>query len=91
MTKFRADRIYSGAVPGNFESWLLLRSLRSLKVRVTHQSNSAAAIVAWLTSKSEPCLAVIDKVWHASLPDHPGHEASKRQGSGWSGVFSVEV
>jgi cystathionine gamma-synthase len=49
--------------------------------------------VKWLVSKSEPCLEIVSKVWHASLPSHPGHDAHIRQ-SGikdtWSGVFSLE-
>ncbi|KAJ3358682.1 hypothetical protein HDU91_005147 [Kappamyces sp. JEL0680] len=85
------DRAYLGSTMGNMEAWLLLRSLRTLKVRIMQQSASAAAIVSWLVSKSEPCLDIVDKVWHASLPSHPGHEAHKRQGNGgWSGVFSLE-
>jgi cystathionine gamma-synthase len=55
------------------------------------QSESAFKIVEWLTSKSEPCLDIVNKVWHASLPLHPGHEAMKRQGCGWSGVFSMDL
>ncbi|KAJ3259943.1 hypothetical protein HK103_001453 [Boothiomyces macroporosus] len=54
------------------------------------QSETAAKLAAWLSSKSEPCLDVVDKVWHASLPTHPGHDAAKRQGNGWSCVLSVE-
>lgn len=84
------DRCYLGSTMGNMEAWLLLRSLRTLKVRVMEQSRTAVEIVAWLTSKSEDCLSIVDKVWHASLVDHPGHLASLKQGSGFSGVLSIE-
>lgn len=77
---------------GNMEAYLLLRSLRTLKIRVMQQSETAVKLVQWLVSKSEPCLKIVQKVWHASLPNHPGHEAHKRQGNGgWSGVFSIDV
>lgn len=89
--KLKIDRTNMGCVMGNMEAWLLLRSLRTLKVRVMQQSQTAAFLSHWLISKTEPCLDIIAKVWHASLPDHPGHEAAKRQGKGWSGVLSIEV
>jgi cystathionine gamma-synthase len=88
--KLSTDRASLGAVMGNMEAWLLLRSLRTLTVRVVQQSNNASFLANWLDSKSEPCLDIVAKVWHASLPDHPGHEACKRQGSGWSGVLAIE-
>ena len=84
------DRTHMGNVMGNMEAWLLLRSLRTLTVRVTQQSNNAAFLANWLNSKVEPCLDIVQKVWHASLKEHPGHEASKRQGNGWSGVLSID-
>ncbi|KAJ3271881.1 hypothetical protein HDV01_006166 [Terramyces sp. JEL0728] len=84
------QRHFLGSVMGNMEAWLLLRSLRTLKVRVMQQSETAARLAQWLSSKSEPCLDVVGKVWHASLPAHPGHEAAKRQGKGWACVLSVE-
>ena len=89
--KLLDDRLAMGTVMGNFEAWLLLRSLRTLKLRVTQQSNSAAYLANWLASKSEKCLSIVTKVWHASLPSHPGHEIAKRDCSGWSGVLSIEL
>ena len=85
------DRCNLGSVLGNFEAWLMLRSLRTLKLRVTQQSETAAFLAAWLQSNTEQCLAIVTKVWHASLPSHPGHEIAKRDCSGWSGVLSVEL
>jgi cystathionine gamma-synthase len=87
--KILKDRVFLGSVMGNMEAWLLLRSLRTLKVRVQCQSDSAAFLANWLQSKSEPCLDIVETVWHASLPEHQGHQVSKKQGSGWSGVLSI--
>lgn len=76
------DRIDQGAVPGNLESFLLLRSLRTLPLRVNRQSQSATALAAWLhslTVKGAEQLSaqdaeaglgngqVVDWVWHPSL------------------------
>ncbi|KNC99947.1 uncharacterized protein SPPG_05320 [Spizellomyces punctatus DAOM BR117] len=88
--KLRDDRTYLGSVMGNFEAWLLLRSLRSLTVRVTQQSRSATEIARWLDARDEPATQIVDKVWHGSLPKQPGHDAGKKQGEGWSGVLSIE-
>lgn len=44
------DRTYVGATPGNLESWLLLRSLRTLEVRWQRQSATATKLAAWLRS-----------------------------------------
>ncbi|KAI8930259.1 Cys/Met metabolism PLP-dependent enzyme-domain-containing protein [Entophlyctis helioformis] len=89
------DRIYMGNVLGNMEAWLLLRSMRTFKLRVMRQSDTAARLAHWLNSRitgssDEEPLKVVERVWHASLPSNPGHEAAKRQGEGWSGVLSVE-
>lgn len=42
------DRTYMGSTPGNFECWLLLRSLRTLDVRVAKQSQTAQKLASWL-------------------------------------------
>ncbi len=66
------------------ECWLTLRSLRTLSLRVTRQSDSATAIAAWLEGR-------VPKVWHPSLPGHPGYETAQRQMRGPGGVLSIEL
>ncbi|KAI9366900.1 pyridoxal phosphate-dependent transferase [Zopfochytrium polystomum] len=69
-----------GNVMGNMEAWLLLRSLRTLEIRVTKQSESATFLAAWLASKTPtphptkpnveiqpPPPGVVHRVWHATL------------------------
>nr|KAJ3422373.1 hypothetical protein HK105_000010 [Polyrhizophydium stewartii] len=77
------------------EAWLLLRSMRTFKVRVMQQSETATKLAKWLNSRiagesDEEALAIVERVWHASLPDNPGHEAAKRQGAGFAGVLSID-
>ncbi|CEH17439.1 Cystathionine beta-lyases/cystathionine gamma-synthases [Ceraceosorus bombacis] len=48
------DRTYVGVPPGSLESWLLLRSLRTLKVRVAQQSSTATELVRYLTTLVSP-------------------------------------
>ena len=69
------DRIYCGNRPGTIESWLLLRSLRTLHLRVPCQSSNATKLVAHLAGTK----SVIRKVVHASLQNE---DFVKRQLSG---------
>jgi cystathionine gamma-synthase len=80
----RAERTVSGAVPGSLEAWLTLRSLRTLTLRVRRQSESATALAAWLEGR-------VPKVWHPSLPSHPGHRLAREQMRGPGGVLSIEL
>lgn len=73
------DRSCLGARPGSFELYLLLRSLRTLGLRVSRQAETAAKLVAWLDSlstKGTPAAdtpaelaggRVVHYVWHSSL------------------------
>lgn len=85
------DRINQGAVPGNLELFLLLRSLRTLLLRVERQSTSATALANWLfslTPQGKDQLSaeddqaglgngqIIDWVWHPSLQPWTQEETS---------------
>jgi cystathionine gamma-synthase len=80
----RSARTYSGSVPGALETWLTLRGVRTLGVRVRHQTATATRLAAWL----EPRVA---RVWHPSLPSHPGHALAKRQMRGPGPMLSIEL
>ncbi len=82
--RLREARAVSGAVPGALETWLALRGLRTLGLRVRRQSETATALAAWL----EPRVA---RVWHPSLRSHPGHGVAARQMSGPGPVLSIEL
>ncbi len=85
----RAARMRSmlGAILGPFEASLLLRGLRTLHVRVRHQSEAALAIARHFTK--EPRLA---EVLYPGLPENRGHAVAKAQmHGGFSGMLSVRV
>jgi cystathionine gamma-synthase len=80
-----------GSVMGSLESWLLLRSLRTLHLRIPRQSSNATALVQWLdriasTPKGQSFDGIaggmIKKVWHSSL--------QSRDASGWSPIQQME-
>eukprot|EP00123_Amoebidium_parasiticum_P015812 comp23156_c0_seq1/m.37446 comp23156_c0_seq1/g.37446 ORF comp23156_c0_seq1/g.37446 comp23156_c0_seq1/m.37446 type:complete len:387 (-) comp23156_c0_seq1:551-1711(-) len=80
------QRTYMGNMIGNLECWLLLRSVRSLSLRVNQQSNTAEKLAKALESHPR-----VTKVMHPSLPSHPNHEVAKRQMKGYGGVFAIEL
>ncbi|GAA5842479.1 hypothetical protein JCM9279_005396 [Rhodotorula babjevae] len=68
-------RTYTGSNIGSLDAWLLLRSLRTLSVRVARQSTTATALAQWLAALSRSDAGsdldgpggVIERVWHTSL------------------------
>ena len=61
-----------GAVPGSLEVWLLMRSLRTLSLRLERHCASAAAIASWLDASiadsEHPLHGLVVKAHHPSLP-----------------------
>ncbi|GAA6058570.1 hypothetical protein JCM10212_007009 [Sporobolomyces blumeae] len=69
------DRTYTGQLAGSLDAWLLLRSLRTLNVRVTRQAKTATTLAHWLDSLSrenpnEGPAGLVEKVWHTTLQDN---------------------
>lgn len=80
----RQERSVQGNVLGTLETWLTLRSLRTLDLRVKRQSATATELAQWLVGK-------VAKVWHPSLPENPGHRVGREQMRGPGGVLSIEL
>jgi cystathionine gamma-synthase len=82
-----AHRRDLGTILGPFEAALLLRGLRTLHLRVRHQSASAAAVADALA-----CDPRIAEVLYPGRPAHPGHTIAKRQmQGGFGGMLSVRI
>jgi cystathionine beta-lyase/cystathionine gamma-synthase len=71
---------------GNLENFLLLRSLRTLELRVSRQSESASKIAKFLSRHS-----LVLAAYHPSLSSHPGHKLCKEQMRGPPPVLSFLV
>ncbi|MDB9832268.1 PLP-dependent aspartate aminotransferase family protein [Planktomarina temperata] len=74
------DRHDAGAVIGSFEAWLLIRSIRTLPLRVERMSQNAQAVAAFLQSHD-----AVAQVFYPGLPDFDGHSVAKRQMAGGFG------
>ena len=79
-------RMQHGAILGPFEAWLLMRSLRTLDVRVRAQSETAALLAARLSR--HPGIA---QVFYPGLDGHRGHAVAARQMRGFGAILSVRV
>jgi cystathionine gamma-synthase len=75
-----------GAVASPFNSWLVLRGIRSLAARMRVHSANAGEVAAFLAT--HPSVRV---VYYPGLPSHPGHAVAARQMSGFGGTLSFEI
>ncbi|MBN9292248.1 MAG: cystathionine beta-lyase, partial [Hyphomicrobium denitrificans] len=73
-----------GTCPGSEETYLGLRGLRTLSVRLEQHQKSALAVAEWLAARPE-----VDRVLYPALPSDPGHALWKRDYSGASGLFGA--
>jgi len=72
-----------GAVPGPFDSWLVLRGLKTLAVRMRQHCENARAVVDFLAGHP-----AVERVLYPGLADHPGHEIAARQMRDFGGMVS---
>ncbi len=75
-----------GLSGGAFDSYLTLRGLRTLALRIREHQANAERIVALLSQSP-----VVDKVYYPGLKSHPGHEIAARQQSGFGAMLSFEL
>ncbi len=76
-----------GGVPGPFDSWLVLRGLKTLAVRMRQHSANAMEVACFLEQH-----ASVKRVYYPGLPSHPQHALAKRQMvGGFGGMLSFEV
>jgi cystathionine gamma-synthase len=75
-----------GAVPGPFDSWLVLRGLKTLALRMERHCENARRVAAHLAGHD-----LVSRVHYPGLPDHPQHELATRQMSDFGGMVSFEL
>lgn len=75
-----------GSVPGPWDSWLVLRGIKTLGVRMDRHCSNAKAIVDLLVSHP-----AVTEVFYPGLPGHRGHEVAERQMRDFGGMVSFRV
>jgi cystathionine gamma-lyase len=81
--KFYANA--AGGVPSPFDSWLTLRGIKTLAVRMRQHEENAKAVAKYLVEHPR-----IEKVYYPGLISHPDYELARRQMSGFGGMLSFQ-
>lgn len=75
-----------GAIAGPFDSWLVMRGIKTLGVRMDRHNDNAAKIVELLEGHTS-----VGQVFYPGLASHPNHEVAKKQMRGFGGMVSFRV
>jgi len=76
----------AGAILSPFESWLILRGVKTLAVRMEQHDRNGRKVAEYLAQHKK-----IQKVFYPGLPSHPQHELAKRQMSGFGAMIAFET
>jgi cystathionine gamma-lyase len=75
-----------GAIQGPFDSFLVLRGVKTLALRLERHCSNALALAQWLESEPK-----VRKVYYPGLETHPQHALARRQMNGFGGIISIEL
>lgn len=84
--KFRFLIKTTGAGLAPFDSWLILRGIKTLGIRMEKAQNNAIEIAGWLKRQK-----AVTKVIYPGLPEHPGYEIMKRQARGFGAMITFQL
>lgn len=73
-----------GAVPGPWDTWLTLRGLKTLAIRMERHQHNATQVLAWLETRSD-----VQRLHYPFREQDPGYAVARRQMSGFGGMLSV--
>ncbi|HTV82682.1 MAG TPA: PLP-dependent aspartate aminotransferase family protein [Acidobacteriaceae bacterium] len=82
---FRFVQKCTGGILSPFESWLILRGVKTLAVRMRQHDENGRQIAAYLAKHPK-----VSRVFYPGLPTHPQHELARRQTSGFGSMISFE-
>lgn len=85
------ERLYflqnsTGAILPPQDCWLLIRSLKTLALRLERHEQNARTVAEWLVQHPK-----VAAVYYPGLPDHPGHALQREQAGGFGGMLSFRV
>jgi cystathionine beta-lyase/cystathionine gamma-synthase len=75
-----------GAILSPFDSWLVLRGIKTLAVRMKRHEENGMAMANYLSHHPK-----VKKVYYPGLPEHPQHELAKRQMNGFGSMIAFEL
>lgn len=75
----------AGGIPSPFDCWLILRSTKTLAVRMERHNRNGIELANWLQDWGKAV-----KVYYPGLPNHPQHELAKKQMRGFGGMISAD-
>ena len=75
-----------GSCLAPFDSYLLIRGIKTLPIRMERQQENALAIAKWLKTQKK-----IKQVYYIGLEDHPGYEINKKQTTGFGSMISLRT
>jgi cystathionine gamma-lyase len=75
-----------GAIAGPFDSFLALRGVKTLAIRLQRHCESALQLAQWLEQQKE-----VRKVYYPGLASHPQHELARSQMQGYGGIISIDL
>jgi cystathionine beta-lyase len=75
-----------GAVPGPWDAWLVMRGIKTLRVRLLAQQEGAMRVASWL--REHPA---VEQVYYPGLPGHPGKAVHDSQADGPGAVLSFKT
>lgn len=84
--KIRFIQNATGAVLGPQDSWLLLRGMKTLALRMDRHNDNAGKVAEWLTTHPK-----VEQVFYPGLSSHPGRDIQESQASGYGGMLSFTV
>ena len=75
-----------GAVPGPMDTWLAMRGIKTLALRMERHEENAAFVLKMLQSHPN-----VEKIYYPGLPEHPGHKVAAQQMRGFGAIVSFTV
>jgi cystathionine beta-lyase/cystathionine gamma-synthase len=76
----------AGAILSPFDSWLVLRGIKTLPVRMEAHNTNGMAIANHLAARKD-----IQRLYYPGLPNHRGHELAKKQMDGFGGMIAFDI
>jgi cystathionine gamma-lyase/cystathionine beta-lyase/cystathionine gamma-lyase/homocysteine desulfhydrase len=76
----------AGAILSPFDSWLTLRGIKTLPVRMEAHNRNGMTIATYLSGKKQ-----VQRLYYPGLASHPGHDLAKRQMSGFGAMIAMDL